>query len=184
MSVRYVLFLHSEAGHPLTLNPDGTIFASNWSWHYKLHEDVLGFMWATLCANWQGFKLTRTPYHQESCDLEWWVACCEDFVVRSEGAHRDLPGMCPQIWQPQAEVLWKAEVQKCWGTFWCLVWSCQIWGPIRGEHLNNMPIWGGVYLWEFPFVFLLLLLSFSFSFPLLSSLEKGITNMLASQYYM
>jgi hypothetical protein len=29
-----------------------------------------------------------------------------------------------------------------------------------------------------------LLLSFSFSFPLLSSLEKGITNMLASQYYM
>ena len=80
-------------------------------------------MWVTLCANWQGFKLTmttktligwfcigkqhvlayipnylivslhfflqcylfvtRTPYHQKSCDLEWWVACCEDFVVKS-----------------------------------------------------------------------------------------------------
>ena len=69
-------------------------------------------MWVTLCAIWQGFKLTmttktlvgwfclgkqhvlayipsyfifslhflqwylfvtRTPYHQGSCDLEWWV---------------------------------------------------------------------------------------------------------------
>jgi len=26
----YVLFLHSEAGHPLPLNPIGTIVASNW----------------------------------------------------------------------------------------------------------------------------------------------------------
>ena len=36
------------------------LFASNRSWHYELHEDVLGFMWVTLCANWQGFKLTMT----------------------------------------------------------------------------------------------------------------------------
>ena len=27
--------------------------------------------------------VTRTPYHQKSCDLEWWVACCEDSVVKS-----------------------------------------------------------------------------------------------------
>ena len=57
---KYVLFLHSEASHPLPLNPIVTIFASNWSWHYELHEDVLGFTWVTLCANWQGFKLTMT----------------------------------------------------------------------------------------------------------------------------
>ena len=84
---------------------------------------MLEFMWVTLCANWQGFKLTmttktligwfcigkqhvlayipnylivslhfflqcylfvtRTPYHQKSCDLEWWEACCEDFVLKS-----------------------------------------------------------------------------------------------------
>jgi hypothetical protein len=30
--------------------------------------------------------VTRTPYHHKSCDLEWWVACCEDFVVKS-GVH-------------------------------------------------------------------------------------------------
>jgi hypothetical protein len=57
---KYKLFLHSEAGHPLPLNSIGTIFATNWSWHYELHEDVLGFMWVTLCANWQSFKLTMT----------------------------------------------------------------------------------------------------------------------------
>ena len=57
---KYVLFLHSEAGHPPCLNLIETILASNWSWHYELHEDVLGFMWVTLCANWQGFKLTIT----------------------------------------------------------------------------------------------------------------------------
>jgi len=28
-------------------------FALNLSWHHELHEDVLGFMWITLCANWQ-----------------------------------------------------------------------------------------------------------------------------------
>jgi hypothetical protein len=82
-------------------------------------------MWVTLCANWQGFKLTmttktllgwfcmgkqhelayipnysifllqffcndicllRTPYHQKSCDLKRWVACCGYFVVKS-GVH-------------------------------------------------------------------------------------------------
>ena len=26
-----------------------------------------------------------TP-HQNSCDMEWWVACCEDFVMKS-GVH-------------------------------------------------------------------------------------------------
>jgi len=52
--------MHSEAGHPLPFNPVWTIFASNRSWHYELHEDVLGFMWVTLCANWQGFKLKMT----------------------------------------------------------------------------------------------------------------------------
>ena len=57
---KYVPFMHSEAGHPLPLYPIGTIFALNRSWHYELHEDVLGFMWVTLCANWQGFKLTMT----------------------------------------------------------------------------------------------------------------------------
>ena len=51
---KYVLFMHSEAGYPLPFNPIGTIFASNRSWNYELHEDVLGFMWVTLCANWQG----------------------------------------------------------------------------------------------------------------------------------
>jgi hypothetical protein len=30
--------------------------------------------------------VTRTPYHKQSCDLEWWVACCEGFVVKS-GLH-------------------------------------------------------------------------------------------------
>jgi hypothetical protein len=120
---KYVIFMHSEAGHPLPFNPIGTIFASNWSWYNKLHEDVLGFMWVTLCANWQDFKLKmvtktpigwhgktacvglspttssfhsnflqwylfviRIPNHQKSCDLEWWVACCEEFVVKS-GVH-------------------------------------------------------------------------------------------------
>jgi len=57
---KHVLFLHSAAGHPLPLNLIETIFASNWSLHYELHEDVLGFMWVTLCANWQGFELTMT----------------------------------------------------------------------------------------------------------------------------
>ena len=51
---KYVPFMHSEAGHPLPLYPIGTIFALNRSWHYELHEDVLGFMRVTLCANWQG----------------------------------------------------------------------------------------------------------------------------------
>ena len=37
------------------------------------------------CLQWYLF-VTRTPYHQKSCDLEWWVACCEDFVVKS-GVH-------------------------------------------------------------------------------------------------
>jgi hypothetical protein len=27
-------------------------------------------------------------------------------------------------------------------SFWCLVWNFPILGPIRGEHLKNMPIWG------------------------------------------
>jgi hypothetical protein len=27
--------------------------------------------------------VTRTPYHEIPCDLDWWVACCEDFVVKS-----------------------------------------------------------------------------------------------------
>jgi hypothetical protein len=31
---KYVLFLYSEASHPLPLNPVGTIFALN-CWHYK-----------------------------------------------------------------------------------------------------------------------------------------------------
>ena len=34
--------------------------------------------------------------------------------------------------------------QKCSGTFWCIVWNCPISGPIRGKHLKNMPILGGV----------------------------------------
>jgi hypothetical protein len=54
---KYVLFMHSEAGHPLPFNSTWTIFASNRSWNYELHENVLGFVWVTLCANWQGFKL-------------------------------------------------------------------------------------------------------------------------------
>ena len=58
---KYVPFLHSEASHPLPFYPIGTIFAlnwswHNWSWHYGLHEDVIGFMWVALCANWQGWK--------------------------------------------------------------------------------------------------------------------------------
>ena len=32
---KYVIFLHSVAGHPLPLNPIGTIFPSNWIWHYE-----------------------------------------------------------------------------------------------------------------------------------------------------
>jgi hypothetical protein len=61
---KYVPFLHSEASHPLPFYPIGTIFAFNLSWHYELHEDVLGFMWVALCANWQGCKpivTTKTP---------------------------------------------------------------------------------------------------------------------------
>jgi hypothetical protein len=57
---KYVLFLHSEAGHPMPLNPIKTTFALIRSWHYELHGDLLGFTWVTLCANWQGFKLTMT----------------------------------------------------------------------------------------------------------------------------
>jgi hypothetical protein len=53
--------------HPLPLNPIGTIFASDWSWHYELHEDVLGFMWVTLCPNWQGLELTMATK-----TLIWW----------------------------------------------------------------------------------------------------------------
>jgi len=33
-----------------------TMFQIEADMHYELHEDVLGFMWITLCANWQGFK--------------------------------------------------------------------------------------------------------------------------------
>jgi hypothetical protein len=51
---KYVPYLHSEASHPLSLYPIGTVFALNWSWHYELHEHVLGFMWVAPCANWQG----------------------------------------------------------------------------------------------------------------------------------
>jgi len=50
---KYVPCLHSEASHPLPFYPIGTTFALNRSWHYELHEDVLGFMWVALCANWQ-----------------------------------------------------------------------------------------------------------------------------------
>ena len=57
---KYVPFLHSEASHPLPLYLIGAFFALNWSWHYELHEDVLGFMWVALCANWQGWKPTVT----------------------------------------------------------------------------------------------------------------------------
>jgi len=56
---KYVLFLHSEASHPLPLDPIGTIFASNRSWHYELHGDVLRIMWVTLCEiGLKGLKLT------------------------------------------------------------------------------------------------------------------------------
>jgi hypothetical protein len=55
-----VPFLHSEASHPLPFYPIGTIFALYWSWHYELHDDVLGFMRVALCANWQGWKPTVT----------------------------------------------------------------------------------------------------------------------------
>ena len=53
-NVQICAFLHSEAGHPLFLYPIGTGFALNFSWSYELHEDVLGFMWVALCANWLG----------------------------------------------------------------------------------------------------------------------------------
>jgi hypothetical protein len=64
---KYVLFMHSEAGPPLPLNPIGTIIASNRSWHYESHKDVLGFIWVTLCANWQGFKLTMITKTLTAC---------------------------------------------------------------------------------------------------------------------
>ena len=32
--------------------PIGSLFAINRSWHYKLHGDVLKFMWVALRANW------------------------------------------------------------------------------------------------------------------------------------
>ena len=32
--------------------------------------------------------VTRTSYHQKSCDLEWWMTCCGDFVVKS-GVHAE-----------------------------------------------------------------------------------------------
>jgi hypothetical protein len=55
-----VPYLHSGGSHSLILHPIGTFFSSNWSWHYELHEDVLGFMWVALGANWRGLKLTLT----------------------------------------------------------------------------------------------------------------------------
>jgi len=36
------------------------------------------------------------PHHQKSCDLEWWVACCEDFVVKS-GVHAAGNQMCAPL---------------------------------------------------------------------------------------
>jgi len=39
-----------------------------------------------------------------------WVIWYEEFMVKSWGARRGLPGMCPQISQPQAKVLWKEHV--------------------------------------------------------------------------
>jgi hypothetical protein len=51
---KYVPFLHSEAGHSLLFYSIVTMFALIRSWSYELHDDVLGYMWAALCANWLG----------------------------------------------------------------------------------------------------------------------------------
>jgi len=104
-------FFCTHTGHPLPLSPIGTIFASNWSRHYELHEDVLKYFLVTLCANWQGFKLTMTTKTRPTSPTTWsfhsifcngirllqglhttknhvigMVGGCEDFVVKS-GVH-------------------------------------------------------------------------------------------------
>jgi hypothetical protein len=56
---KYVLFLHSKASYPLPFYPIGTTYALNWSWHYELHEDVLGFMWVAL------YKLAGLKAHSD-----------------------------------------------------------------------------------------------------------------------
>jgi hypothetical protein len=49
-------------------------------------------------------------YHEKHSRLMQWVIWYEEFMVKSWGARRGLPGMCPQISQPQAKVLWKEHV--------------------------------------------------------------------------
>jgi len=126
---KYVLFLHSEAGHPLRLNPIGTIFASNWSWHYELHENVFGFMWVTLCANWQGFKLTMTTKTRNG-----WFCMGKQHVLAyiPNDLIVSLQFFCNDIYLLQG--LHTTRNHVIWNGVW-LLWRCcgEKWGLRHGQ---------------------------------------------------
>jgi len=49
-----------------------------------LHPQLLGRFTPNI-LQWYLY-VARTPYHQKPCDLVMWVACCEDYCVKS-GVH-------------------------------------------------------------------------------------------------
>ena len=68
-----------------------------------------------------------------------WVIWYEESVVKAGCTPRLTRHVPPNLVASSTSAL---------ETFGCLVWSYQIWGPIRRERLENMPILGGeVQLW-------------------------------------
>ena len=88
--------------------------------------------------------ITRTPYHQKPCDLVWWVACCNYFLVKS-GVH----AAGNQTFLPiPATFKLRCYQQLPLGTE---IYFCQSWPP-HSIHISKLPPLGASVdpLWHFP----------------------------------